>query len=285
MNGTSDTRILSFIEDNIDRLRKSEVKVASYIPGNAEKIIHFSLNELAEAAGVSEPTVIRFCRALGFSGWQEFKIYLAQTIIPQLQNIHESVSEGDQAQELIGKVCQTNVDAIQQTAKVLDSVAVERAITVLATSRRVIFHGLGGSAVVAMDAYHKFFRTGLLCEWFNDAHMAAMAASLLTAEDAFLAISHSGATRDILEAVDAAKKGGARTIAIVSHRKSPVSKIADITIQVAATEVNYRFEPMSSRIAQLCIIDILAVGVGLERKDELYANLSKARRTISNKRL
>lgn len=275
----------AFIEDNIGRLRRSEVKVARYIPGNAERIIHFSLNELAEAVGVSEPTVIRFCRALGFSGWQEFKIYLAQAIIPQLQNIHESVSEGDQALELVDKVCQATVNAIQTTKKTLDHLSIERAISVLSSSRRVIFHGLGGSAVVAMDAYHKFFRTGLLCEWFNDAHMAAMAASLLTSEDAFLAISHSGATRDILEAVDAAKKGGARTIAIVSHRKSPVSKIADITIQVAASEVNYRFEPMSSRIAQLCIIDILAVGVGLKRKDELYANLSKARRSISGKRL
>lgn len=275
----------AFIEDNIGRLRRSETKVARYIPGNAERIIHFSLNELAEAAGVSEPTVIRFCRALGFSGWQEFKIYLAQAIIPQLQNIHESVSEGDQALELVDKVCQATVNAIQTTKKTLDHLSIERAISVLSSSRRVIFHGLGGSAVVAMDAYHKFFRTGLLCEWFNDAHMAAMAASLLTSEDTFLAISHSGATRDILEAVDAAKKGGARTIAIVSHRKSPVSKIADITIQVAASEVNYRFEPMSSRIAQLCIIDILAVGVGLKRKDELYANLSKARRSISSKRL
>ncbi len=277
-------RRLSFIEDNIGKLRKSEVKVAEYIPQNAEKIIHFSLNELADNVGVSEPTVIRFCRALGFSGWQEFKIYLAQAIIPQVQNIHESVTEGDQPLELAGKVCQANISAIQETVQALDYRAVEKAIAVLAESRRVIFHGFGGSAVVAMDAYHKFFRTGLSCDWFNDSHMAIMSVACLTKEDTLLVISHSGASRDIVETMEVAKKAGAHTIAIVSHSKSPVSKIADITIKVAATEVNYRFEPMSSRIAQLCIIDVLAVGVGLVRKEEMYDNITKARRAVSMKR-
>ncbi len=277
-------RRLSFIEDNIGKLRKSEVKVAEYIPLHADRIIHFSLNELADNVGVSEPTVIRFCRALGFSGWQEFKIYLAQAIIPQVQNIHESISEEDQPLELAGKVCQANIGAIQETLQLLDYRAVEKAITVLAESRRVIFHGFGGSAVVAMDAYHKFFRTGLSCDWFNDAHMAIMSVSMLTPQDTLLVISHSGASRDIIEALEVAKKAGARTIAIVSHSKSPVSKIADITIKVAATEVNYRFEPMSSRIAQLCIVDVLAVGVGLIRKDEMYANLGNTRRAVAMKR-
>ena len=274
----------AFIDDHMDRLRKSERKVAEYIPLNADKIIHYSLNEFAEQVGVSEPTVIRFCRALGFSGWQAFKIYLAQAIIPQVQNIHESITENEDSAELAKKVCTANITAIQETLGILNYSGIEQAIQALSHAQRVVFQGAGGSAIVAMDAYHKFFRTGLKCDWFDDSHMALMSASLLTAGDVFVAISHTGSSRDIVETTQVAKKAGATTIAIVSHAKSPISKVADITIKVEASEVKYRFEPMSSRIVQLCIIDVLAVGVGLLRKDELYSNLRKSRKAVSTQR-
>ncbi len=275
---------LSFIEDNIGKLRKSEIKVAEFIPDNAEEVIHFSLNELAERVGVSEPTVIRFCRALGFSGWQDFKIYLAQAIIPQVRTIHESISEDDPPPQLVTKVCQANVNAIQETLQILDYKALDKATDVMAKAGRIVFHGLGGSAVVAMDAHHKFFRTGIPCEWVADTHMAAMAAAMMTKGDVFFAISHSGSSRDIVDALDVAKGTGAEAIAIVSHGRSPVSKVADITLRVASHEVGVRFEPMSSRIAQLCIIDILAVGVALRRKEVFYDNLTRTRRALSAKR-
>jgi DNA-binding MurR/RpiR family transcriptional regulator len=275
---------LSFIEDNIGKLRKSEVKVAEFIPDNAEEVIHFSLSEMAERVGVSEPTVIRFCRALGFSGWQDFKIYLAQAIIPQVRTIHESISEGDPPPQLVSKVCQANINAIQETLQILDYKAVDKATDAMARAGRIVFHGFGGSAVVAMDAHHKFFRTGIRCECISDAHMAVMAASMMHEGQVFLAISHSGASRDIVEVLDVAKNAGATTIAIVSHGRSPVSKVADITLRVASPEVGVRFEPMSSRIAQLCIVDILAVGVALRNKDHFYDNLVKTRRALSLKR-
>ncbi len=275
---------LSFIEDNVGKLRKSEVKVAEFIPPHAQEVIHFSLSELADRVGVSEPTVVRFCRALGFSGWQDFKIYLAQAIIPQVRTIHESISEDDRPQQLVAKVCQANTNAIQETLHVLDQKAVDKATDALAAATRIVFHGFGGSAVVAMDAHHKFFRIGIPCEWVSDSHMAAMAAAMMGENQVFLAISHSGASRDIVEVLDVARNAGATTIAIVSHGKSPVSKVADITLRVASSEVNVRFEPMSSRIAQLCIVDILAVGVALRHKEVFYNNLVKTRRALSTKR-
>lgn len=275
---------LSFIEDNIGKLRKSEVRVAEFIPDHAGEVIHFSLNEMAERVGVSEPTVIRFCRALGFSGWQDFKIHLAQAIIPQVRTIHESISESDEPPELIAKVCQANVNAIQETLHVLDYNAVDKAVDALAAAKRIVFHGFGGSAAVAMDAHHKFFRIGTPCEWISDAHMAAMAAAMMKSGDVFLVISHSGASRDIVEVLDVARRAGATTVAIVSHGMSPVSKIADITLRVASFEVGVRFEPMSSRIAQLCIVDILAVGVALRHKEDFYRNLAKTRQALSSKR-
>lgn len=275
---------LSFIEDNIGKLRRSEVKVAEFIPEHAQEVVHFSLSELAERVGVSEPTVMRFCRSLGFSGWQTFKIHLAQATIPQVRNIHESIEESDPPPELVAKVCRANIAAIEETLNVLDFKAVERAIDALAAAEKVIFHGFGGSAAVAMDAHHKFFRTSIPCEYIVDAHMAIMGAAMMNERQVFLAISHSGASRDVVEVLKVAAEAGATTIAIVSHSKSPVSKIADVTLRVAAQETDVKFEPMASRIAQLCIVDILTVGVELRHKDEFYANLAKTRAALASKR-
>jgi len=275
---------MKFITDNYAKLRKSEIKVADYILEHAEEAIHFSVSELADQADVSEPTVIRFCRGLGFKGFQDFKINLAQSIIPAVRNIHESVNEGEEVPELIRKVFDANVSSVKSTLGTLDFSAVQAAIQELAQADRIIFHGLGGSAVVAMDAYHKFFRIGIPCEWFNDGHMAIMAASMMRPGQVFIAISHSGSSRDVVEALETAAATGASTIAIVSHLKSPVSKVARLSLCVDSTETEYRFEPMASRIAQLCVVDVLSVGVSLLRSDEVIANLTKSRKALAKKR-
>jgi RpiR family transcriptional regulator, carbohydrate utilization regulator len=275
---------MRFITDHYGRLRKSEVKVADYVLEHAEEVIHDSMSELAEQAKVSEPTVIRFCRGLGFKGFQDFKIHLAQNVIPAVRSIHESVNEGEEAPELIRKVFDANIAAVRSTLDTLDFAAVQPAIQELARAKKIVFHGLGGSAVVAMDAYHKFFRTRIPCEWYSDGHMALMAASMMRPGDFFVAISHSGASRDIVEALEVAKAAGATTLAIVSYSKSPVSKIAQRTLCVASSETGYRFEPTASRIAQLCVIDVLSVGVSLLRSEEVIANLNRSRKALARKR-
>ena len=275
---------LSFIEYNINRLRKSEVKVAEYILSSAAEVIHFSVSELADKADVSEPTVIRFCRSLGFKGFQDFKIHLAQALIPTVRNIHESVDGDEKVPELIKKVFDANIAAIRNTLGTLDYEAVSEAVSLIAKSEKIIFHGFGGSAVVAMDAYHKFFRIGIPCEWFNDAHMAVMAAAMMKPNQVFLVISHSGSSRDVVESLKVASATGAETVAIVSQQKSPVSKVAKLTLCVDSSETNVKFEPMSSRIAQLSVVDVLSVGVALLRSDEVIANLTKARKALVEKR-
>ncbi len=275
---------LSFIENNVSRLRKSEVKVADCILGAADQVIHFSVSELAEKAGVSEPTVIRFCRGLGFKGFQDFKIHLAQAIIPMVRNIHESVDGDEMVPDLIKKVFDANIAAIRNTLGTLDYDVVSSTVEILAKSDKIIFYGLGGSAVVAMDAYHKFFRIGIPCEWFNDSHMAVMAAAMLKPNQVFVVISHSGSSRDVVEALKVAGETGAETVAIVSQHKSPVSKVAKRVLIVDSPETNVKFEPMSSRIAQLSVIDALCVGVSLVRSDEVIANLTKSRKALVEKR-
>jgi DNA-binding MurR/RpiR family transcriptional regulator len=162
--------------DNYSSLRKSETKVADFILEHPEAAIHFSVSELAEQTGVSDPTVIRFCRSLGFKGFQDFKIYLAQNIIPEIRNIHESVNKDENVPDLVRKVFDANVAAIKSTLDTLDFASIEASIQKLSNASRIMFFGLGNSAVVAKDAYHKFFRIGIPCQWVEDSHMAMMAA-------------------------------------------------------------------------------------------------------------
>jgi DNA-binding MurR/RpiR family transcriptional regulator len=275
---------LKFIEENLKKLRKSEIKVANTILNSPNKVIHFSVSELADMSNVSEPTVIRFCRALGFKGFQDFKIYLAQALIPTFRNIHESVDGDEQIPELIKKVFDANILAILNTLSTLNYSDISDIVSLLSKSKKIIFYGLGGSAIVAMDAYHKFFRIGIPCEWFNDSHMATMAAAMMKPNQVLVVISHSGSSRDIVEALEIAEKTGAETVAIVSQQKSPVSKVAKHILCVHSNETNFKFEPMSSRIAQLCVVDVLSVGVSIIKSEEVMENLNKARKSLVDKR-
>ena len=240
---------LRAVQTHLDDLRNSEKKVALVVLGSPDKVIYQSISELAENAGTSEPTVLRFCRALGFRGYHDLKIQLAQDLVPEVKNIHEDVTRGDDAATLIRKVLNANVIAINTTLDILDPEMVERAIRALARAKRIDFFGLGGSGAVAMDAHHKFFRLGIPCGWQSDSHMQAMTAALMTPKNLVVAISHSGSSKDIVEALQIAKANGAIAIAIVSHRKSPVASLADIPLCVHTRETGFKPEPMSSRTA------------------------------------
>jgi DNA-binding MurR/RpiR family transcriptional regulator len=276
--------VLRALRAKSDDLRAAERRVAEYVLAAPDKVIYQSISEVAENAGVSEPTVIRFCRALGFKGYHDLKICLAQDLVPEVKNIHEDVGPGDDAATLCRKVLNANALAIQDSLDTLEPAKVERAVRLLARAARIEFIGFGGSAPVAMDAYHKFFRIGIPCGWQDDPHMQAMAAALMTPRCVVVAISHSGSTKDVVETLEIAKEAKAATIAIVSHRRSPVATIADLALCVHTRETGFKPEPMSSRIAHLSVIDVLAVGVALRRSDDFVASVRKTRKALVNKR-
>jgi RpiR family carbohydrate utilization transcriptional regulator len=276
--------VLRVLRAKSDDLRAAERRVADYLLAAPDKVIYQSISEVAENAGTSEPTVIRFCRTLGLKGYHDLKIHLAQDLVPEIKNIHEDVGAGDDAATLSRKVLNANALAIQDSLDTLEPAQVERAIRLLARASRIEFIGFGGSAPVAMDAYHKFFRLGIPCGWQDDPHMQAMAASLMRPRSVVVAISHSGSSKDIVETLEIAKGAGAATIAIVSHRKSPVATIADVALCVHTRETGFKPEPMSSRIAHLCVIDVLAVGVALRRSEDFVASVQRTRNALVNKR-
>jgi RpiR family carbohydrate utilization transcriptional regulator len=275
---------LARTRQHLDDLRESEKKVAQHVLEAPDKVIYQSISELAENAGTSEPTVLRFCRALGFRGFHDLKIHLAQDLVPEVKSIHEDVTPHDDAAALIRKVFNANAIALSDTLDTLEPALVERAIRILVPASRIEFIGFGGSAPVAMDAYHKFFRIGISCNWQDDPHMQAMSAALMTPRCVVVAISHSGSTQDIMETLEIAKGTGAATIAIVSHRKSPLAALADVALCVQTRETGFKPEPMSSRIAHLSVIDVLAVGVALKRSKDFVASVQKTRKALVGKR-
>ena len=281
---TDSRGVLRAVRLHVDDLRDSEKKVARVVLESPGQVIYRSISELAEEAGTSEPTVLRFCRALGFRGYHDLKIQLAQDLVPEVKNIHEDVTSRDDPATLVRKVLNANAIAIADTLETLDPAQVDKAVRILASAERIEFIGFGGSAAVAMDAYHKFFRIGIPCGWQDDPHMQAMSAALMTRRCVVVAISHSGSSKDIMETLEIAKEAGAATIAIVSHRKSPVASLAAIALCVHSRETGYKPEPMSSRIAHLCAIDVLAVGVALKRSRDFMAGVQKTRKALVNKR-
>jgi len=281
---TDSRGVLRAVRLHVDDLRDSEKKVARVVLESPGQVIYRSISELAEEAGTSEPTVLRFCRALGFRGYHDLKIQLAQELVPEVKNIHEDVTARDDAATLVRKVLNANAIAIADTLETLDPAQVDKAVRILASAERIEFIGFGGSAAVAMDAYHKFFRIGIPCGWQDDPHMQAMSAALMTRRCVVVAISHSGSSKDIMETLEIAKEARAATIAIVSHRKSPVASLAAIALCVHSRETGYKPEPMSSRIAHLCAIDVLAVGVALKRSRDFMAGVQKTRKALVNKR-
>lgn len=265
-------------------LRDSEKKVADYIQEHSNEVIYLSISSLAEKCDVSVTSVIRLCKAMKFYGYQELKINIAKYFVNPSKYIHEEADEFDSTEEIIKKVMMADVNAIEDTMKILDSVQVEKSIRALSEANRIEFYGLGGSGVVALDAQHKFFKFGINCYAYTDSHMQAMSASMLHKGDVALAISHSGSSKDTIESIKIAAKAGATTICITSSLKSPITKVADHTLLVLSKELEYKTEPMASRIAQLAVIDVLAVGVSMKRKNIVIENMDKARNALISKR-
>ncbi|MGD2124433.1 MAG: MurR/RpiR family transcriptional regulator [Desulfobacteraceae bacterium] len=274
---------VSGIRNALDSLRNSEKKVAKCVLEDPASTISYSITELAERAGTSEPTVIRFCRKLGLNGYMELRLNLARDL-PSAQYIYENVAEKDSIVQIMDKILNAHKEAINNALNKLSIDALETAAKALTSARRIEFYGLGGSGIVAKDAHHKFFRLGISCIPYDDPHMQVMSSALLSPEDVVVAISHTGSTKDILESVKIAKKSGATVIGILGQEKSPLSKLCDIAISVYSQEAALRLAPMTSRLVQMAIIDVLFVSVAMKKFGETKNRLDKVKRSLVDKR-
>jgi len=276
-----DTLVL--IRSSLDSLRNSEKKVAKCVLGDPGAVVTASITELAEKAGTSEPTVIRFCRKLGLGGYMELRLNLARDL-PSTQYIFENVGDADTLAEIAGKILNAHREALSNTLNKLDLDDLEAAVSALQAARRIEFYGVGGSAIVARDAHHKFFRLGMPCVVYDDPHMQIMSAALLSAEDVVVAVSHSRSTKDTLESARIARKAGAKVIGILGNENAPMQKVCDITLSVFSHEPALRLAPMTSRLVQLAVVDVLFVAVAMQNFDAIKDRLDKVKRALVEKR-
>jgi DNA-binding MurR/RpiR family transcriptional regulator len=275
--------VLVHVRGVIPSLNKAEKRVAQAVTKNPEGVLGGTVTTLAQAAQVSEATVVRFCRTMGYSGFAELKIALARDLVPEIQRIHEDVTESDDPAMVIKKVFDASVAALEDTLRVLDPAAIRAAADALKKARKILIVGVGTSAPGVMDAYNKLMRLGLNVTFSSDAHLQMMEAALLTDRDVIVAITHSGSTRDPVDTVRVAVERGALAICITNNALSPITKYCPIKLVTAARETRFRTEALSSRISQAAITDALYTLVALSDPEGTLARLGTIEDVIVSK--
>ena len=263
--------MLERIRASIPALPPAEQRVAKLLLADPRSFATLPVVELAERSHVSKPTVVRFCRSVGYDGLADFKLKLAGSVNEGVPFVHRSVDDDDKAGDIVVKVIDNAVAALLRYRNAAAGQSVERAIEALAQAgrggHRIEFYGVGNSGIVALDAQHKFFRLGVMAAAISDGHVQVMSATMLKPGDCAVIISNSGRSRDLLDVADIARRRGATVIAITASG-SPLAKEAQngahhILLAADHPEDADRYSPMVSRLLHLLIIDILTTGVAL----------------------
>jgi DNA-binding MurR/RpiR family transcriptional regulator len=275
--------VLARLGSLLPSLRESERKIAEYVLANASEVVYLSITELADRTSTSEATVIRFARALDYSGYAAFKIALALELRAAAVRLPSELAGSSDAASVKQRVLQLSIESLQDTAQLLDDDALERAIDALAVARRIEIYGVGSSAVVAHKVYATFMQIGLPAQAIVDPHWQVISASQLSAGDVALAISKSGSSRDTVEALQHARDAGATCICITRYARSPITQVAHVTLLAASRPATVGGLPMFGDVAQFAIVEMLVAGTAA-RKAASAAVLARGRQAISTKR-
>ncbi|MGV1043819.1 MULTISPECIES: MurR/RpiR family transcriptional regulator [unclassified Limnohabitans] len=279
--------MLERIKASLPSLAPAEQRVGKLVLADPRAFANLPVTELADRSHVSKPTVVRFCRSMGYDGLSDFKLKLAGSVSEGVPFIHRSVDVDDKTSDIAVKVIDNTVAAFLKYRNDASSFALEHAAQALAstqkTNRRIEFYGVGNSGIVAQDAQHKFFRLGVNAIAYSDGHMQVMSASMLKPGDCAVIISNSGRTRDLMDACDIAKKQGATTI-VITASGSPLASAGHIHLTADHPEGYDKYSPMVSRLLHLLIIDILATTVALRIGEELQPTLRDMKNNLRNKR-
>jgi RpiR family transcriptional regulator, carbohydrate utilization regulator len=280
--------MLDRIKASLSSLAPAEQRVGKLVLADPRAFANLPVSELSDRAHVSKPTVVRFCRSMGYDGLSDFKLKLAGSVSEGVPFIHRSVDVDDKVSDVLVKVIDNTVAAFLKYRNDASSFAIEKAAIALTETYekrgRIEFFGVGNSGIVAQDAQHKFFRLGVTSIAYSDGHMQVMSASTLGSEDCVVVISNSGRTRDLMDACDIARKNGATTI-VLTASGSPLASAGHIHLSADHPEGYDRYSPMVSRLLHLLIIDILATTVALRIGGvRLQPALKEMKNNLRNKR-
>ncbi len=275
--------ILEIAREMRDELRKSDRKVCDVILADPRRILGATVAETAQLAGVSQPTVIRFCNAIGCEGFQDFKLRLAQCLALGVPATHSVITDTDSPEAVAEKIFDYTMTSLDWARHRLDRTAIRRAVDALAAARRIEFFGFGASGIVAMDAQQKFPLFGVPCGAETDSHQQVMVASFLKPGDVAVAISNTGSTRSTVEVARLARENGATVIGITGN-EGPLVDVCDIVLLTETLENTNIYTPTISRIAALVVIDILSTAVALRRGEAHVESFKRMKRTLSHMR-
>ncbi|BAK15020.1 transcriptional regulator [Solibacillus silvestris StLB046] len=269
------------IRSGMELLKPAERNVALYILSHLEDVIRMPIAVLAEKAKTSEATIVRMCRALNFSGFKDLKLSIATAPTLEIQNNHNFELEKDSTiLQMIQTIEMHNIDAIQRTLMINGERELEKIIHQINNARKIIFIGIGASAIVAQDFEHKLKRINKNCETIFDSHGQLIAAAHATSEDVVFAISYSGETKEVINALTVAKENQATIITMTQNKRNTIQSFADSALYVVSNEADIRSSATASRIAQLTLIDILYTGIATLNYDKSIVALNRTLEVI-----
>lgn len=285
---SKDTSVVSNVLSRI-RVRQASLgpsarAIAEFVLENPRRVVGMSVTELASETGASDGSVVNFCRQLGLTGFQQLKLSLAQDTVQPVQFIQEDLQRGDDTSTICRKMFHAGVQALRDTLSVVDADAIDLAVKTIRQADRIEIYGIGSSAPVAEDAQYRMLRIGIDARVVVDSHIQAISASRTGPNVAVLTISHSGATHETLSATRLAHEAGAKTIVITNFASSPIQAYADIKLYTMSQETRFRTEAMTSRIAQLCVIDTLIAALAMADYDRATETLRETFDVLSIKR-
>jgi DNA-binding MurR/RpiR family transcriptional regulator len=277
-------KVILKIKEMFNDFTATEEKIADYILNNREEVIQLSVKELAEAADSSPASVVRFCKKINYQGYQDFKIALIKDLqeseSSEKVKVYDDIAVDDQIEEIMEKIAHDNYKVIQNTINLLSVSEIEKAVKAIENAKNIYIFGIGASGLVAKDLQYKLMRVKKTVIYYSDTHAQLSSAANIESDDLAIAISYSGQTIEVYEALKTAKSRGAETIAISRYGENPLNEIADIKLQVAGSEKNLRLGAITSRIAQLTAVDILFVAFAKNDFSKITDYLKNTRESV-----
>ncbi len=269
------------IADIYTSLRRSEKRIADYVLQSPQIALHLSITELAKNLHLSEASVSRFCRTVGYDGYSDFKMALARdTFSGAISNIPIEIGQTDTLSTIADKTSKFFIHVAKEMPGMLDQEHLGKAINAIIKANKLQIYGIGGSGAIARTAHHSFLKVGISSFIFDDGYMQIVAASSLKGGDTAIGISHSGSTVDVVNAIKLARMNGATTIAITSSPQSPLAEKAEILLQTTSQEIPIYGEFLRARIGQLFIVDLLYIGVVFTLGDRARKSLETTAKAI-----
>lgn len=275
--------VISLIRLNYKYFSDSQKKVADYVVEHPEVVIMSTLSELSAKCKLSETTILRFLKKIGYDSFQVFKINLTQNLSNEdsTKAVYEDVSFDDTTEQIMSKLVNSTITSLTDSLTIITPEAIDDFINRTINAYKIVVIGIGASASIATDLYHKLIKLGINCVVSNDAHMINILATTLTSDDFLIAVSHSGESREILDGVNLAKENNCQIGAITSYPKSTLSKLVDVMICSSSLETRFRSDALTSRIIQMQIVDFLYVTMTIRYKDFTLDNIYKSRIAVS----